>query len=104
MTAHSTATAVAALNIAELEKAGLRKMLSEAELLRIIPVSPTTLWRMWKKDRFPRPTYISPNKRVWYLDEVIKWQAEVNGRGRGRRSREQPALGTSREHEADSIA
>ena len=69
-----------------LEKAGLRVMLSETQVLKIVPVSTVTLWRMVKRGEFPSPTFITPNKKIWYLDEVIKWQTEVNGRGRGRRN------------------
>jgi predicted DNA-binding transcriptional regulator AlpA len=73
-------------DLAALEKAGLRKMLSEAEVLAIIPVSSVTLWRMARRGTFPKPTFISPNKKVWFADEVVRWQAEVNGRGRGSRN------------------
>jgi prophage regulatory protein len=72
---------------AALEKAGLRRMLDEKEILKIIPISGTTLWRMQKRGLFPKATFISPNKRVWYLDEIRRWQSEVDGRGRGRRHR-----------------
>jgi prophage regulatory protein len=66
------------------ETAGPRRMLNQEQVLKIVPVSPVTLWRMEKKGLFPKSTYISPNRRVWYMDEIIRWQEEVNGRGRGR--------------------
>ena len=72
-------------DIAALEKAGLRVLLSEAQVLKIVPVSSVTLWRMVKRGEFPPPTFITPNKKVWFLDEIIRWQEQVNGRGRGRR-------------------
>jgi prophage regulatory protein len=40
--------------------------------------------------RFPKSTYISPNRRVWFEDEIIAWQNAVDefdpkrGRGKGR--------------------
>lgn len=61
-----------------------RRMLNQEQVLQIVPVSPVTLWRMEKKGFFPKSTYISPNRRVWYMDEITRWQEEVNGRGRGR--------------------
>jgi len=56
-------------------------------------VSRTTLYRMEKTGRFPRPIYISPNRRVWFADEIIAWQNAVDeldpnrGRGKGRPQR-----------------
>jgi prophage regulatory protein len=66
------------------DKSGPRRMLSEKQVLAIIPIGRTTLFRMEKVGRFPRSTYISPNRRVWFEDEIIAWQNEINGRGRGR--------------------
>jgi hypothetical protein len=28
--------------------------------------------------------FISPNRRVWFEDEIVRWQNEINGAGRGR--------------------
>jgi prophage regulatory protein len=78
------------------DKSGPRRMLSEKQVLEIVPVGRTTLYRMEKAGRFPRSTYISPNRRVWFEDEIIAWQNAVDefnpnrGRGKGRR---QPATG-----------
>lgn len=74
-------------------------MLNEKQVLAIVPVSPVTLWRLEKAGKFPRSTYISPNRRVWFEDEIIKWQNAVNefnpnrrrGKGRGRRASASPA-------------
>ena len=66
-------------------------MLSEKQVLETVPVGRTTLNRMEKTGRFPRSTYISPNRRVWFEDEIIAWQKAVDefdpnrGRGKGRR-------------------
>ena len=70
-----------------------RRMLSEKQVLEIIPVGRTTLYRMEKAGRFPKSTYISPNRRVWFEDEIIVWQNAVDEfdprrrRGKGRRQR-----------------
>ena len=75
------------------EKAIPRRMLNEKQVLEIVPVGRTTLYRMEKAGRFPKSTYISPNRRVWFEDEIIAWQDSVNefdprrGRGKGRRQR-----------------
>ena len=71
-------------------KSGPRRMLSEKQVLEIVPVGRTTLYRMEKAGRFPKSTYISPNRRVWFEDEIIAWQNAVDefnpnrGRGNGR--------------------
>jgi prophage regulatory protein len=62
--------------------AGPRKMLNEKQVLEIIPVSRSTLWRMEKQGKFPRSTYISSNRRFWFADEVTEWQNRINGQGR----------------------
>jgi len=73
------------------DKSEPRRMLSEKQILEIVPVGRTTLYRMEKAGRFPRSTYISPNRRVWFADEILAWQRAVDernlsrGRGRGRR-------------------
>ena len=67
-----------------------RRMLSEKHVLEIVPVGRTTLYRMEKAGRFPKSTYISPNRRVWFEDEIIAWHNAVDefnpnrGRGKGR--------------------
>jgi prophage regulatory protein len=74
-------------------KSGPRRMLSEKHVLEIVQVGRTTLYRMEKAGRFPKSTYISPNRRVWFEDEIVAWQRAVDefnpnrGRGKGRRSR-----------------
>lgn len=66
------------------DKTALRKMLNEAQVLEIVPVSATTLWRLERDGKFPRGSFISANKKIWFEDEIIAWQREVTGRGRGR--------------------
>jgi prophage regulatory protein len=70
------------------DKSGPRRMLSEKQVLGIVPVGRTTLYRMERAGRFPRSTYISPNRRVWFEDEIVAWQNVVDEfdlrRGRGR--------------------
>ncbi len=72
-----------------------RRMLSEKQVLEIIPVGRTTLYRMEKAGKFPRSTYISPNRRIWYEDEIIAWQNAVDEfdprRRRGKRRRQRVA-------------
>jgi predicted DNA-binding transcriptional regulator AlpA len=72
-----------------------RQMLSELQVLDIVPVGRTTLYKMIKAGRFPRGTYISPNRRVWFADQITAWQNALDEhnphynphRGRGGRGR-----------------
>lgn len=76
-----------------LDKSGPRRMLNEKQVLEIVPVARTTLFRMEKAGRFPKGTYISPNRRIWFEDEIIAWQNAVDefnpNRGRGKVRRHQ---------------
>ena len=82
------------------EKPAPRRMLNEKQVLEIVPVGRTTLYRMEKAGRFPKSTYISPNRRVWFEDEIIAWQNAVDefdpsrGRGKGRRRCVSPTGGS----------
>ena len=54
-----------------------RQMPNEGQVLDIVPVGRTTLYSMVKAGRFPKGTYISPNRRVWFADDVARWQAAI---------------------------
>jgi prophage regulatory protein len=69
----------------EPDKSGPRRMLNEKQVLQIVPISPKTLWRLEKAGLFPKGSYISANRKVWFEDEIVAWQNGVNGRSRGRR-------------------
>ena len=58
----------------EEEKAGPRQMLTLDRVLQLVPVGRNTLMRMIERKEFPPGHYISPNKRVWYADEIEAWQ------------------------------
>jgi prophage regulatory protein len=51
-----------------------RRMLSVDQVLEILPVSRTTLFRMERDGMFPPSHNISAQKRAWYADEVLAWQ------------------------------
>ncbi|WP_441279927.1 helix-turn-helix transcriptional regulator [Bradyrhizobium sp. 63_E2_N1_3] len=74
-------------------RSGPRRMLNEKQVLAIVPVSRTTIFRLEKSGRFPKSTYISPNRRIWFEDEIVAWQNAVDefnphrARGKGRRPR-----------------
>ncbi|WP_035975966.1 AlpA family transcriptional regulator [Bradyrhizobium sp. th.b2] len=51
-----------------------RKMLSEKDVLNLVPFSRTTLFRLEKNGKFPRSTFVSPNRRCWFEAEITAWQ------------------------------
>ena len=60
------------------DKSGPRRMLNETQVLALIPVSRTTLHRMTKTGRFPKGTYVSANRRLWFADEIEACQAAMS--------------------------
>ena len=74
-------------NAEEQERKQPRKMLNQDEVLGIVPIGRTTLFRMVRLGTFPKPHYISPNRRAWYEDEVIAWQRALPDTRRGNRLR-----------------
>jgi prophage regulatory protein len=63
-----------------------RKMLTEREVLEIVPISRSTLWRREREGSFPKGSYISANRKIWFADEIAAWQHAIEGQGRGRKN------------------
>lgn len=59
-----------------------RRMLNITQVLELVPVSRTTLFKMEGQGTFPASTYISPNRRCWYADEVARWQKTLPNNSR----------------------
>ena len=85
------------LRTAEPHSSQSRRMLSEAQVLDLLPFGRTTLNNLIKTGGFPRGTYVSPNRRAWFADQIARWQNAIEennphynphrGRGKGRRQR-----------------
>lgn len=56
---------------------GLRQMISIKEVLNMIPVSRSTLFRKVKEGTFPKSYQIAPMRVGFFLDEVIEWQRKL---------------------------
>jgi prophage regulatory protein len=56
----------------------LRQMLTEDEVLALLRISRTSLYRLEKAGKFPRGVYIAPNTKRWFRDQVIGWQAAID--------------------------
>lgn len=53
------------------------RILRKPEVLAIVNVSPTTLWRMEKVGRFPKRISLGPNSAGWLNSEVEQWFANL---------------------------
>lgn len=53
----------------------LDRFLREPEVLRLVGVSPMTLYRWEKTDRFPARYRIGPNSVAWKESDVLQWLA-----------------------------
>ena len=53
-------------------------ILSVPAVLELVPVSRTTLWRLVKEGKFPRPVQVSLKRIGWRESEVMQWIAEQN--------------------------
>ena len=62
-----------------------RRLVRKSEVLRLIPYSHTTLWRLERAGKFPQRVRLGVQAIAWYEDEVAEW---INSRIRqaGRRS------------------
>ncbi len=49
------------------------------EILKLIPVTRSTLWRMVTENRFPKPVRLSSHVTVWKNADVLAWIDEQGG-------------------------
>lgn len=45
----------------------------QKELMKILPFSPATLWRMVKAGKFVKPVKLSPRVTAWNRSDVYEW-------------------------------
>jgi prophage regulatory protein len=55
----------------------VREMLTAEQVLQLIPVSRTTLFRLERDKLFPQGQAITPHRKLWFKDEVIAWQRDL---------------------------
>lgn len=61
----------------EVETENVREMLTAEDVLDRIPISRTTLFRLERDKLFPQGQAITPHRKLWFKDEVIAWQKEL---------------------------
>src|SRR5262245_36416517 len=55
----------------------IREMITAEEVLGLIHISRTTLWRLEMEGLFPQGILLTPHRKLWFKDEVIKWQRDL---------------------------
>jgi prophage regulatory protein len=55
----------------------VREMLTAEQVLALIPISRTTLFRLERDKRFPQGQAITPHRKLWFRDEVVQWQRDL---------------------------
>jgi len=55
----------------------VREMLTAEQVLAMIPVSRTTLFRLERDKLFPQGQAVTPHRKLWFKDEVIAWQKDL---------------------------
>jgi len=56
----------------------VREMLSSAQVLGSVPIDRATLLRLERDGLFPQGHLVTPHKKLWFKDEVIKWQRDLS--------------------------
>jgi predicted DNA-binding transcriptional regulator AlpA len=63
-----------------------RKMLLIDDVLRIVPISASTLYRLEFEGRFPVGLAISGKTKAWFEDDIVQWQRDLVPRRRQKKS------------------
>jgi prophage regulatory protein len=54
-----------------------RRLITKAELRRIVPYTPQHILRLEKRGMFPRRVRLGPNRVAWLLAETEQWVAAL---------------------------
>jgi prophage regulatory protein len=55
----------------------MREMLTAEQVLEMIPISRTTLFRLEQDELFPKGVPVTTHRKLWFRDEVIQWQRDL---------------------------
>jgi predicted DNA-binding transcriptional regulator AlpA len=56
-----------------------RTMLERDDVLKMVPISKSTLKRKLADGSFPAGKMISPKRHIWYEDEILEWLDSLEG-------------------------
>lgn len=54
-----------------------RQTMTVERIIALIPIGRTTILKMEREGRFPASHQDARGQRVWYEDEIAKWQANL---------------------------
>jgi prophage regulatory protein len=52
------------------------RVINTRELLDLIPLTRSTIWKLAREGRFPKPIQLTPSRIGWQLSEVLAWVAD----------------------------
>ena len=55
----------------------VRVMVSAREVLLMIPLDRASLFRLEEDGLFPSGHFVTARKKLWFKDEVVKWQRDL---------------------------
>jgi prophage regulatory protein len=73
------------LEMTEVKMGAPRRMLDIDAVLKFVPLTRNTIFRLEKKGQFPKSKFITPNRRVWFEDEILAWQEGLDAKPSRRR-------------------
>lgn len=57
------------------------KLLRLNQILEIVPLGRSTLWKMVAEDRFPHPVKLSERCTAWRESEIQQWMKDLSSNG-----------------------
>jgi hypothetical protein len=61
----------------EAEAERVREMLTFHQVLDAVPIERKALERLENDGLFPKGHFVSPRKKLWFRDEVVRWQRDL---------------------------
>lgn len=58
-------------------------LLREPQVLKLVPISRSTLWQWCREKKFPSPIKLSARVTVWDAKQVLDFIANLKQEGRG---------------------
>lgn len=65
------------MSMSDVEKEPLREMLTSGEVMEVVRLDRAALFRLESEGLFPQGHLVSPRKKLWFRDDVVKWQRDL---------------------------